>query len=255
MSQGTCPIKIVPGAPPRDRSHTYEECLRQYGKSLESGFDTRHGSRTLQPLRACMAYNSLMAIRSVPIDLLHRAALRRWLKAARRSAGKQRLNNLIQHIINTWLWTLERRQGTPCMPLVITYRCSNDASCGGIGDRIKGQSMAFWMVSVDAHDPGHTRRARVHSLKPPISAATCACQSSLVRMSVLLGALVVSFLPAPRMDVQRPTLCSTPSSSMSCLSRTAQFTGPQLLQLPSLDMRIDAPDPRSLGHNPACFDV
>jgi len=74
------------------------------------------------------------------------ASCRRWLKAAQRSAGKQRLNNLIQHIINTWLWTLEQRQGTPCMPRVITYRCSNDASCGGIGDRIKGQSMAFWMV-------------------------------------------------------------------------------------------------------------
>ena len=72
--------------------------------------------------------------------------VRRWLKAAQRSAGKQRLNNLIQHIISTWLWTLDQRKGTPCMPRIITYRCSNDASCGGIGDRIKGQSMAFWMV-------------------------------------------------------------------------------------------------------------
>ena len=76
-------------------------------------------------------------------------ALRRWLKLAQRSAGKQRLAYLIQHIINTWVWTLDQRRGTPCMPLIITYRCSNDASCGGIGDRIKGLSMAFWMVRVD----------------------------------------------------------------------------------------------------------
>ena len=39
------------------------------------------------------------------------------------------------------------------MPTIITYKCSNEQSCGGIGDRIKGQSMAFWLVR--ARSSGH----------------------------------------------------------------------------------------------------
>ena len=156
-SQGTCPIKIIPGAPPRDRSHTYEQCLRQYGKNLDSGFDTRRASPTTSLPRASAASRWCMEIAHTAQEgeQPELASRCRWLKAAQRSAGKQRLNNLIQHVINTWMWTLDQRQGTPCMPRIITYRCSNDASCGGIGDRIKGQSMAFWMVGINPHS--HSR--------------------------------------------------------------------------------------------------
>jgi hypothetical protein len=109
---------------------------------------------------------------------LYSPALRRWLKLAQRSAGKQRLAYLIQHIINTWVWTLEQRRGTPCMPLIITYRCSNDASCGGIGDRIKGLSMAFWMVRV-----GRTWRAG--SPRPPRRAAPTSSLSITTPMALV----------------------------------------------------------------------
>ena len=45
-----------------------------------------------------------------------------------------------------WLWVLEQREGTPCVPLVFRHRCAPGISCGGIGDRIKGLQVTFWLV-------------------------------------------------------------------------------------------------------------
>ena len=44
---------------------------------------------------------------------------------------------------------LDQRQGTPCVPLVFRHKCALGISCGGIGDRIKGLQVTFWLVRAD----------------------------------------------------------------------------------------------------------
>lgn len=41
---------------------------------------------------------------------------------------------------------LDQREGTPCVPLVFRHKCATGISCGGIGDRIKGLQVTFWLV-------------------------------------------------------------------------------------------------------------
>ena len=53
---------------------------------------------------------------------------------------------MTRHVIAGWLDALDRGRGTPCRPLIVRWRCSNEARCGGIGDRINGVQTAFWMV-------------------------------------------------------------------------------------------------------------
>ncbi len=53
---------------------------------------------------------------------------------------------MTRHVIAGWLDALGRGRGTPCRPLIVRWRCSNEARCGGIGDRINGVQTAFWMV-------------------------------------------------------------------------------------------------------------
>ena len=57
---------------------------------------------------------------------------------------------MTRHVIAGWLDALERGRGTPCRPLIVRWRCSNEARCGGIGDRINGVQTAFWMVRRDS---------------------------------------------------------------------------------------------------------
>ncbi len=53
---------------------------------------------------------------------------------------------MTRHVIAGWLDALARGRGTPCRPRIVRWRCSNEARCGGIGDRINGVQTAFWMV-------------------------------------------------------------------------------------------------------------
>jgi hypothetical protein len=70
------------------------------------------------------------------------------LKAARRASGKRRLDLLAEHVVDVWLWTLGRGQGTPCQPMVIALHCAPGRHCSGLGDRMKTLQTAFWMVRV-----------------------------------------------------------------------------------------------------------
>ena len=70
----------------------------------------------------------------------------RWYELAKRSTGKQRLDYLACHTMAVWLWTLAQRKGTPCMPLIVQWQCTTHRRCGGIGDRIKGIQVGFWLV-------------------------------------------------------------------------------------------------------------
>ena len=74
----------------------------------------------------------------------------RWYEAAKKATGKARLDAMARHLVAGWLNTLERGRGTPCRPLIVRWRCSNEARCGGIGDRINGIQTAFWMVRLAA---------------------------------------------------------------------------------------------------------
>jgi hypothetical protein len=56
------------------------------------------------------------------------------------------MDYLARHTMTVWLWTLSRRQGTPCMPLIVRWQCTTAGHCGGIGDRIKGIQVGFWLV-------------------------------------------------------------------------------------------------------------
>ena len=70
----------------------------------------------------------------------------RWYELASRSSGKQRLDYLAHHTLAVWLWTLGKRHGTPCVPLIVRWQCTTHGHCGGIGDRIKGIQVGFWLV-------------------------------------------------------------------------------------------------------------
>lgn len=51
------------------------------------------------------------------------------------------------HVVDFWLWSLRRGVGTPCRPAIITYVCKDDGRvCGGLGDRVRGQNVAFWQA-------------------------------------------------------------------------------------------------------------
>lgn len=55
------------------------------------------------------------------------------------------------HVVDAWLWSLRRGVGTPCRPAVVTYVCKDDGRvCGGLGDRVRGQNMAFWQARAAA---------------------------------------------------------------------------------------------------------
>jgi len=72
----------------------------------------------------------------------------RWLeKAAAAGPGTARQAHIVRHVRDMWLWSLRRGVGTPCRPMVVTYVCRDDGHvCGGLGDRVKGQNLAFWQV-------------------------------------------------------------------------------------------------------------
>lgn len=75
----------------------------------------------------------------------------RWLeKAAAAGPGTARQAHIVRHVRDMWLWSLRRGVGTPCRPTIVTYLCRDDGHvCGGLGDRVKGQNMAFWQVGGD----------------------------------------------------------------------------------------------------------
>ena len=47
------------------------------------------------------------------------------------------------------LWTLAQREGTPCVPMVLAFRCNKDNHCAGMGDRMMALGSAFWLVRAD----------------------------------------------------------------------------------------------------------
>ena len=47
---------------------------------------------------------------------------------------------LARHVVDMWMWTLRQRHNTPCVPLIITFRCNNEGTgdqphCSGVGTR------------------------------------------------------------------------------------------------------------------------
>ena len=78
----------------------------------------------------------------------------RWYELASRSTGKRRLDYLARHTMAVWLWTLAQRKGTPCMPLIVRWECTTRGHCGGIGDRIKGIQVGFWLVRYKCQGAG-----------------------------------------------------------------------------------------------------
>jgi hypothetical protein len=69
-----------------------------------------------------------------------------WLKAAAVAKGKDRLNFLTLHVIEVNLWTLAQREGTPCVPMILAFRCNKDLHCAGLGDRMMSLGSAFWLA-------------------------------------------------------------------------------------------------------------
>ena len=63
---------------------------------------------------------------------------------------------LANHVVDVWLWTLAKAQGTPCQPMVIALHCAPGRHCSGVGDRMKGLQTAFWMVCVGCLAPTPT---------------------------------------------------------------------------------------------------
>ena len=45
---------------------------------------------------------------------LCRAARRWWAAAGRSQTQQARLDNVAEHVLQTWLWTLRQADGTPC---------------------------------------------------------------------------------------------------------------------------------------------
>ena len=48
---------------------------------------------------------------------------------------------LARHVVDLWMWTLRQRHNTPCVPLIITFRCNNEGTgdiphCSGVGARV-----------------------------------------------------------------------------------------------------------------------
>jgi len=72
---------------------------------------------------------------------MHRYTSRRWLRAAEASTGRERVEYLARHVVDLWMWTLRQRHNTPCVPLIITFRCNNEGTgdiphCSGVGARV-----------------------------------------------------------------------------------------------------------------------
>lgn len=108
----SCPFDFSLPAPSDDNgtSYTYSECLARHGRPLDQGYDYR------------------------------------WFKMAAQSRDS-RGAFITQHVVDYWLWTLRRGIGTPCRPAIVTYICKDDGRvCGGLGDRVRGQNMAFWQA-------------------------------------------------------------------------------------------------------------
>ena len=92
----------------------------------------------------------------------------RFYDLASRATGKQRLDYLARHTTAVWLWTLAQRRGTPCVPLIVRWQCTAAGGhCGGIGDRIKGIQVGFWLV----------RMASSALPQPSSSFDVCMCRS------------------------------------------------------------------------------
>ena len=51
------------------------------------------------------------------------------------------------------LWTLARREGTPCVPIILAMHCNNENACAGLGDRIISLGSIFWLVRCAASGP------------------------------------------------------------------------------------------------------
>ena len=81
---------------------------------------------------------------------------------------------------------LEQREGTPCVPLVFRHKCAPGISCGGIGDRLKGLQVAFWLVR--GRDQTQVTERTIafvlqgnprHDLATPACSGTCGLQLPL----------------------------------------------------------------------------
>jgi len=109
-----CPAEVIEQTPEQRRARSFEQCLRDHGRDLDSGYPDQR------------------------------------LKAAAVSTGKSRLDHLAMHVVEVYLWTLAQREGTPCVPIILAMRCNNEGACSGFGDRLISLGSAFWLAAMSS---------------------------------------------------------------------------------------------------------